>query len=189
MNKVFRLMIAILLLVGILFLARNHIAWAKNSNAQNDKVALLGSDQSNLGVDTEPGSVKPPPIIIPIIPRTGGTSIGGICTVFVDNLAQDINLRAELLGYDSLKEKPKDNPRFLAGVCHLTYQRSGLIIPVLAPNDGNVRICFAALPKIEGKVRVYDEQAWTILDTILQELTNCAPANMTGKYVLSTTQP
>jgi hypothetical protein len=190
MNKGLRILLAALLLMGILLLARDHPAWAGNSTAQNNQVALQGSDQLvTLNGGREPGSVKPPPIVVIIIPRTGGTSIGGVCIVYVDRLAEDINLRGELLGYDSLKERPKDNARYLAGVCHLTYSRGGLIIAVLKPADGNVRICFAALPKIDGKIRIFDERAWTILDTILDHATNCAPAQMTGKYVLTTTQP
>jgi hypothetical protein len=162
MNKGLRILLAALLLMGILLLARDHPAWAGNSTAQNNQVALQGSDQLvTLNGGREPGSVKPPPIVV----------------------------RGELLGYDSLKERPKDNARYLAGVCHLTYSRGGLIIAVLKPADGNVRICFAALPKIDGKIRIFDERAWTILDTILDHATNCAPAQMTGKYVLTTTQP
>ncbi len=189
MNKGFRLIIVVILLLGILILARNHIAWAGNSNTQNRKVAPQGLDQSGLEVNTEPGSVKPPPVVLPVVPRKGGTSIGGICTVYVDALANDISLSAELLGFDSLDERPQDNARYLAGVCSLTYHKASQSIADLAPADGNVRICFAALPKLEGKICVYDEQGWTILGTSLEKLTNCAPANKTGKYILMTTLP
>ena len=84
MKKASRFTIALLLLLGILFLAQGRVAWANHLFEQDP---LAQKDQARSGavahddVDRR-GTVKPPPPDVSV--RESGThSIGGFCTLTV----------------------------------------------------------------------------------------------------------
>ncbi|MBI1856459.1 MAG: hypothetical protein HYR93_11440 [Chloroflexi bacterium] len=191
MNKAIRIGVAILVLAGILFLARNNIAWAGNAPDVINRAGQSQDQSAGLEANANPGSVKPPPVVAPPITKPGTYPVGGVCTVYVEQLADTVSLFAKLLPFDVLKNKPQDTSRYLAGVCDLTYHVSGKPAPEIAPADGNVKICFAALPNIAGKIYVYDGRVWTALETVLESDNKlaCAVAGKTGKYVLAAAQP
>jgi hypothetical protein len=121
-----------------------------------------------------------------VIPETGGTySVGGVCTLNVVTLAEGVSLVAELLEFDVLGERPEEISRYLAGVCSLVYRKSGEQVTEIVQADGEVEICFADVPNATNQIFVYDEEAWTPLETIEEDGLKCAAASKTGKYVLS----
>jgi hypothetical protein len=192
MNKATRIIIAALLLLGILFLARNSVVWAGVSSAATNNAA----DQSQVAAQNanpNPGTVKPPPVVVPPITKTGTYAVGGVCTIIVEQLADTTSLHAQLLPFDVLKARPDGTSRYLAGVCDLTYHISGKLVSNITSTDGTVQVCFAALPNITSKIYVYDVKSstWTALDTTLSSdnLLECAVASQTGRYVLAATQP
>src|SRR5512134_3751629 len=85
MKKASRFTIALLLLLGILFLAQGRVAWAEHLFEQ-DPVAQNGEAQSGAvahdDVDRPGGTVKPPPPDASI-EESGSYSMGGFCTLTV----------------------------------------------------------------------------------------------------------
>jgi len=190
MNKGIRIIFASLLLLGILILARDHIAWAGHASVVNN-VAGQGQVRSVVKdiYAQDPGSVQPPPADL-VIPVTGTYSVGGVCTLQVE-VTDKVVLNAVLLAFDVLDNKPENTTRYLAGVCEITFTVSGQTVTALAPENGNVKICFAALPNIKSAIYVHDYKTWTALDTTLEENNSleCATASKAGRYVLAENNP
>jgi len=189
MNKGFRIIVAGLLLLGILFLARNQIAWAGNSPTANNAVGQSQEQPALLNANPDPGTVKPPPVVVPPITKPGTYPVGGVCTLYVEQLVDTDSLHAKLLPFDVLNGRPQDTSRYLAGVCDLAYHVSGKLVPELPPADGTVKICFAALPNITSKIYVYADKTWTALDTTFENGMECAIASKTGRYILAQSNP
>lgn len=186
MDKNLRMFIAAALLIGILFLARNQMAWAGDLPVQNQSGPAQNQERAGLAdLNAQPGTVKPPPAVVPPITSPGTYSVGGICTLQVEQLADTVSLHALLLPFSTLHNKPDEIERYLAGVCSLNYVKSGKGLTDLAPEDGAVKICFAAIPNVTNKIFVYDDHTWTALDTTVENGLACATASKTGKYVLS----
>lgn len=188
MSKTIRLIIAGLLLLGILLLAGNQIATAGNLLWQNTTVVQGQSASAAFDPANKPGTVKPPPVVVPPINAPGNYSVGGVCTLLVKQLASDVDLHANLLPFNVLKSKPTNDTRYLAGVCNLDYHLSGKPLAELTSEEGTVQICFAQVPNSTSKIYVFDGETWTALDTTLNNGLECALAAKTGKYVL-VTQP
>ena len=189
MNKTLRILIAIVLLATILFLARDQIAQAGAGLVRPKTEAVLGQNQTTSLLDPgDPGSVKPPPVVAPPITGPGTYSVGGICIFRVLELASDVTLHADWLPYSTLGKRPQKIASYLAGVCRAIYTKVGAGIIDLTSADGEVDVCFAAIPSITGKMYVYNDKAWTALDTTVEGGLACAPAQQTGKYVLVTEQ-
>lgn len=191
MSKGIRFIIAVFLVLGVLFLARNQTVFAGNWPWQNNAVVQGQSVSAVLDPNNSLGTVKPPPVVVPPITKPGTYSVGGVCVLYVEQLADTVSLHAKLLPFDALKGSPENTSRYLAGVCDLAYHLSGKPITDLTSDEGNVKICFAALPKINGKIYVYDTKVWTALDTTLDQTTKleCAAASKTGRYVLAASKP
>ncbi len=189
MNKVVRITVAFILSIGILFLAKNQIASAGSWPWQNTAAVQGQSAPAELDTNNQPGTVKPPPVVVPPITKPGTYSLGGVCIIYVEQISDNVMLRAQLLPFVTLRTtRPQDTTRYLAGVCDLTYQLSGKPITDLSTTDGTVKICFAAIPNTTSKIYVYDGQTWTALDTAPLDNNNtleCAIASKTGKYVLA----
>ncbi len=184
MKQKIQFLIAVVMSIGVIFLASNRVAWANGMPAKESQV-LQDPQRSVAAVAAAPGSVRPPSIA-PIIPVTGGVySIGGVCVLELKNMSAEIKLDAELLALDVLEETPKEFTRYLAGVCSLAYQKSGELITDLVLADGNAEICFAALPQTPSQIYVYDDTTWFVLETVLKDGMMCADASKTGKYVLN----
>jgi hypothetical protein len=191
MKKGFRLFAVVVLLFGILFLASSQSAWAGNlihpssgTVQGQDQAALQGHDRGH-DRDREPGSVKPPPVVVPPIKKPGTYSVGGVCVLKVERLSDKVSLHALLQSFNVLDRHPKDIGRYLAGVCTITYVKEGRGTTNLLPADGSVKICFAPVPKKDSKIYVYAGRNWTALDTKLENGLLCADASKAGKYILA----
>ena len=191
MGKIIRWTIAGILLLGILLLAGNQIAAAGNLPWQNNTTVQGQSASAALDPANKPGTVKPPPVVVPPITSPGNYSVGGVCTLLVEQLSADVTLHANLLPFNVLNGKPTTSTRYLAGVCNLAYHLSGQPLPDLTSQLGTVQICFAQVPNTTSQIYVFDGETWTALDTTLNNGLECSLATKTGKYVLVTqpTQP
>ncbi|HEY9151400.1 MAG TPA: hypothetical protein VIN60_00835 [Anaerolineales bacterium] len=186
MNKSIRFISAAILLLGILLLAGNQIVAAGKLPWQNGIVVQSQNASAMLAPGNHKGTVLPPPVVVPPISGTGNYSVGGVCTVLVQQLESDITLHAILLPFNTLQGKPTKTTSYLAGVCDLRYQLSGKPLPSLTSTQGNVQICFAQVPNTTAQIYAFDGQVWTALTTTLVNGLECASASESGKYVLVT---
>ena len=130
MNKFIRLMIMIILVLGIIFVAKSQIAGANPSagpslSSAHDQAQAVNADKNDdckNNKDKCKGSVKPPPRSIHIS-GTGNYSVGGFCTlsvVFNDPvISLDAAIQAPLP-----RELPDTVHRIRQG-CLLIYYASG----------------------------------------------------------------
>ena len=178
MKIVFRLIVLIIVLFGIVGLAKNQVAWAANSSEQlNQSASPQIAESISQGKDDycdkprnkrkheckdrdrdkhdcrrhpgKCGSVKPPSTQV-LIPVTGEYSVGGFCTLSVGLIDPHVLLQASL--QDPL---PRDLPKEVHNVqqgCLVTYYRSGKLLQTLTPELGGTTICFAAVPDQETEV-------------------------------------
>lgn len=143
------------------------------------------------GPNPQPGTVKPPPVVVPPVTGPGTYSVGGICTFRVITLAGTISLHADVLPFSTLGTKPENIAGYVAGVCRATYvEKTAGVMDVVGASDGQIEVCFAAIPNTTVKIYVYVDKTktWTALETTVQNGLACAPAQRTGKYVLVTEQ-
>ena len=189
MNKGVRILIAAILFLGILFLAGNQIASAGNLPWQTGIVALRQNALAQANPNNRPGTVKPPRVVLPPITTPGTFSVGGVCTLVVGHLATNVTVSAHLMSLNVLNNRPKDISRYLAGVCDVTFSKSGKPVSGISSGDGSVKICFAVLPNVQSKIYFYDGKTWTALDTTVQNGLDCTNANSTGRYVLAAIKP
>lgn len=189
MNKTVRILIAVALLAAILYLGQAGITRMVAALVSPKSETLPGQDlTAGLFADDDPGSVKPPPVVVLPITGPGTYSVGGVCTFRVIELASDVTLHANLLPYATLGIRPQTISGYLAGVCRATYTKIGEGVIDLTESDGRVDVCFAAIPDTTEKLYVYNDKTWTALDTTIEGGLACGPAQQSGKYVLVTEQ-
>lgn len=91
MSKTVRIVIAAIFLIGILLLARNQMAWAGYSAEQNrTDLAQVQPTAGVAALKPDPGTVKPPPVVVPPINEPGTYSAGGVCTVIVESISDPL---------------------------------------------------------------------------------------------------
>ncbi len=187
MNQKIRYGIVLILLAGILLLARNSVAGASVSWNQDEKVLQKESHVENAVQAAKPGSVKPPPGEL-VITQSGTYSIGGFCNYTVEFIATDISVRVSL-------ERPLPRPlpdkvHAVRQGCRVTYYQrpAGTRIDEFTPQMGTSRICFAAIPNENTKIyffNVYaDEPVWGPTgQTTVADGVACSDAGKSGVYV------
>src|SRR5512143_1719401 len=94
MNKTIRILIAILLLSGILFLARGQMAGAGELPA-SDEIGPAQAGGAPAAAVAQPGTVRPPPDVVEI-EGPGRAPVGGVCDVRVIRLAEGFTLTVDL---------------------------------------------------------------------------------------------
>jgi hypothetical protein len=212
MTKYFRLFIAILMILGLLALAKGGVAWAAKSSGKSDQPApqSIGQpDQSdkdpcNKNPDSQDckdkekdkdkdkcnpkkedcGSVKPPPKEI-VITVNGEYSVGGFCTLTVEYLVDDHRLNAGVV--TPLPRPLPDGVHKVELGCLLSYYKSEAPIDEMLPEAGKTTICFANSPQKDMQIYFYDANSanpeWTPLETTVTDGIACAVANKSGVYV------
>jgi hypothetical protein len=213
-NKYFRIILLIVLVLGILGLAKNQLAWAATSPQETGQSALSQVEKSILpsrddcdkdknsdkckakdkdkckkhGEDC--GTVKPPPHHV-VISATGDYSVGGFCTLTVVFNDPTIALDASI--EDPLPRDLPDKVHKVSQGCHLIYYESGKRIAELPPASGTATICFAATPQKPMTIYFNDIYSayptWVALETTIQNGIACAAAPSSGVYVASFQKP
>jgi len=217
MKRVFRIIIMIAVLFGIVGLARNQVAWAANSSEKTNQSSALqigkslapGQDDDCDKAENKDrdrckdkdkdkckkhpekcGSVKPPAQHI-VIQKTGDYSVGGFCTLSVTLNDPAVNLDAHI--ETPLPGELPDKVQRVRQACHLTYSSSNQRIDALPVNSGNTTICFAVIPGKPMTLYFYNiyslSPAWTSLETTVENGRACAIGNASGVYVASFQQP
>ena len=213
MKSIFRVILIIVVLFGIIGLARNQVAWAATSSETADQ-STLGQVDESVSPDKdddcdEPenkdrprckdkdkdkdkckknpkhcGSVKPPPRRIHIA-QTGDYSVGGFCTLSTVLNDPEVSLDASIVS-PLPRELPDDVQKVRQG-CLLEYYSSDERIDEMPTASGNTIICFAATP---GKqITIYFDNKysadpeWVALETTTDAGKACAAANASGVYV------
>jgi len=194
MNKYVRVLIALALVLGIAFLARNKVAWA-NPAPQVDASAPLQDDASTLADKTDPGTVKPP---LPEIKfcEDGVYSAGGISTIKARNLAPGYCLEAFLHNKNyALGRIPDGAGKILANVTFLRVFYQGKFVYEVPSEDGDVEICYALPPGTQAQIYFYNhygprfgkgkgQPSWEPLQTTVVDGMACASAQTSGAYAL-----
>jgi hypothetical protein len=193
-------MIMFSLIVGIVFVARNQVAWANQSSdlslsAREDGQAAVADKKDdckdkNKNKDKCKGTVKPPPKDL-FIPVTGEYSVGGFCTLSIVLNDPAITLDATIK-----TPLPSDLPDKVHKVrqgCLLTYYSSDLRIDELSSNSGSATVCFAATPQQQTVVYFHNTYSsnptWVALETTVQNGIACAAAPKSGVYVATFQNP
>ena len=204
MYKFIRVMIAISLVLGIVLLAQDQVAWANHSaapslsaeNQEMQSVAPAPGDEDcekDKGKDKDKckGTVKPPNPRDLIIPVTGDYSVGGFCTLTIELKDPEITLDASI--ETPLPGELPDEVQKIRQGCLLTYYSSNQRINELTPELGNTTICFAGIPSKQMLLYFYDiyspNPEWVPLQTNDQGGIVCASGNLSGVYVATFQQP
>jgi hypothetical protein len=216
MKRVLRVIIMIVVLLGMVGLAQNQLAWAATSPqgtnqsalSQVEKSILPSRDDCDKDKNSDKckdkdkdkdkckkhkedcGTVKPPPHQI-LIPVTGEYSVGGFCTI-----STEFNDPTILLDASIETPLPRDLPEKVHKVrqgCHLIYYASGTRIDELSSDSGTTTICFAATPQKQMTIyfnNIYaPNPTWAPLETTVQNGTACATGNTSGVYVATFQTP
>ena len=194
MKKLFRILMAVAVFAGILFLAGNPVAWA----GQADNSPQV-SDANLQGVDAlgkpEPGSVKPPPADVTAC-GDGIHSVGGVATLTITNLADGYCITAFLRNHAfALGRIPDGAGKVLAHITFLRVFYHGRLVYELPLTDGKVEICYAIPPDKTAQMYFFDfygprldqrsgKPDWQPLDTTVNDSAGCTSAQITGAYAL-----
>jgi hypothetical protein len=197
MGKFVRTCIAIIMLLSVILLARNNVAWAATSASQDDQSSMTEAELS-AALDRDKdcdkdrnkdkdkckckdkdncGSVRPPVDSLKIC-EPGLYSVGGVATLDVKKL-QDRDQKPDCF-YAHVEDGEdvggigKKDGRVLSDQIVLTSVGQGSII----------RICFAAPPS--KKVTIYFSAggSWKALGTQVKDGMACAQVPDSGSFVL-----
>jgi hypothetical protein len=200
-NKFIRLTIMIAVVLGIVFVAQNQVAWANQApgpslSARQDReqsvlpAAKDDCKDKNKNKDKCQGTVKTPPHQI-LIPVTGDYSVGGFCTLNVAFNDPAITLDATL--QTPLPRDLPDKVHKVSQGCLLTYYSSSQRLDELSASAGSATICFAAIPQQQTVVyfhNLYDANpTWVPLETTVENGIACAAAPKSGVYVATFETP
>lgn len=190
MSKLLRIVLVVVSVAVIALLAGGTVVWAALVRGDNPAGVFNGADPALSPWRRKPnsGTVKPPPAISLLVRQSGTFSLGGFCIFKVDSLSPDILFTVERVDVSVLDQPlPVPDGIYLSPVCSVQYHdRIGNHLPGLQPGDGNVQICFAAIPDRFGDIYVdsqFTTPVWTDLATIVDNIEACAPANESGFYV------
>ncbi len=191
MNKTFRVIIALALVLGVAILAKDNIAWAGPNSDVDSSVSPQDNPSPPLAPLGKPGSVKPPRYRL-VIPVTGGTfPIGGICTFTaqynISGLVDVVFVEEQIEQSRSIPFPEANGVMHLPG-CHVLHYKLEKVMTETALADGSWTICFAARPEETTTIHYYLDDLetitppWIPLETTVVNGIACAPANYSGVY-------
>lgn len=182
MSKYVRVMIAVTLLLGIVLLARNQVAWAQ-PGTEAERPAL--AQEADAGPSSiAGGTVKPPPNKIKVC-KDGVYSVGGVSILKVKNLAPDYCLKAFVQRRSHVSGHIPDGAgRILADVTFLQVFYRNRLVSQLPEKDGQVQICYAIPPRKQAKLYFKSGALWRPLETTVKNDFACAAAQYSGAYAL-----
>lgn len=193
--KLLRVLVVISMVLGIVVLAQDQVAWAEPATEveDSDKIEEVSSSFMKFGDGDKsgPGTVKPPRRWLWTC-EDGFYSLGGVATLSVENLAHHYCLRAILWRrHWPPVYVPHDAGSFLADITFLRVFYRNRFKKQLPVEDGSVELCYAVPPGKEAKIYFLDfygrrrgKPTWVALDTRVENGIACAPAQKSGAYAL-----
>ena len=186
MKKYVQIIVALVIVVSVVWMAKGGIAWASGLPAAQAPVSLPVSAQND-------ASMAPPPFVTDIT-ETGIYNIGGICLLDVEYKNTEAKLKdqadAEVPIEESGKVPFSGEGQLLFPGCHVVHYMDGEIIREMSSRDGDWKVCFGDNPDIRD-VKIYyylDEpengtKVWIPLETYKEDTLVCATAHFTGVYM------
>lgn len=190
MGKYVRILIAIVVLLSLVLLGRDKLAWAANSGpdsapGQNTKQSISphkdkhcnkDKDKKNEKCDDDDdGTVKPPKENVEACEK-GQYSVGGVVTLQVKSLSKDGCLKANVRPWDpAVDHMPSSAGTVLSNVLSLE----------LAAKQTNARICFAVPPGKQVNIYSSSQGSWKPVKTQVKNGVACANVSTSGNYTLA----
>lgn len=196
-NKFFRVVIAVVVVLGIALLAKGQVAWAGPNNAAPAAVSGQG-DTSVLLAKPKPGSVKPPPPVLHACAK-GLYSVGGVVVMEIKDLEPGYCVEAELSSpYFPVYPIQAEAGNALAHFLFVRIYFHGSLTDDLPAEDGTVDACYAIPPEKQAQFYFYDfywkrfekraeaPLVWDLIDTRVdtEGKTACAFTQVSGVYGL-----
>ena len=192
-----RVIIAIGIVSGILLMAAGQVVWAEPAEVSASTTSSEIVSSSPL-LNTESGSVKPPPSKLTAC-GNGSYSVGGVVVLEITDLKPDYCVIAVLRNPKfQVKRIPSDEgkPQAQFLFLHMYYKKK--LIHEVPATDGTIVACYALPPEKTVKFFFYDlywarfktltaaPAAWAALDTQVNDgnKTACAFTPFSGVYAL-----
>lgn len=196
MNKYIRMLLVLIVMLGVLLLARGKVVWAGPTSEANQPASILDKGPSAPIAKPDPGTVKPPPAEITVC-EDGTHSIGGVAILKVTKLKAGYCLEAFLWDHAfAIGRIPDGAGKVLADVTFLKVYYKGRFIYEVPEEDGNIEICYAVPPDTQ-QAQIYffnfygprfgmrtGQPSWEPLDTTVTNGVACAQAQTSGAYAL-----
>ena len=198
MNKNLRLILAVVMALGIVLLAKGQVAWAGTTDNSAPSAGLgLGVSPVVLA-ELEPGSVKPPPPAFRVC-EDGLYSVGGVVVMEIRDLKPRYCVEAELWSpLFPVSPIQADAGKPLAHFLFLRIYFGGMLTDDLPAGDGTIDACYALPPEKQAQFYFYDyywkhfekmtvaPSMWAQLETRfdIEKKTACAFTQVSGVYGL-----
>lgn len=181
MRKTILVLVAFILVLSIAGIARTNPAWA-----------------SVLPATWQPGEAArseafAPPLKLITITQDGIYNVGGVCTVEVDFLKENLQIiaDAEVPIEESKKVIYPGDANLLFPGCHFVHFKDDEIVNPLDSQDGTAEVCFGASSNMVMSIWYYldstpaEGRVWQELPTWLEDNGRlvCASAKYTGVYM------
>jgi hypothetical protein len=189
MGKYIRVLIAILVVLSIVLLARDQVAKAQpdtSLHAKDQGSVLLHRDECGKDKDKKDrdkdkckdkdgphGSVLPPDDDIEVCQR-GSYSVGGVATLDIKNLRGEGCLTAHTSSPTDVTPLPVASGTALSDVIALTLPTRGAIL----------KICFAVPPGEQARIYSSSSGSWRAVRTQVKNGIACAEVKNSGNYTL-----
>lgn len=189
MSKLFRV-ISVIVIIGAVLVLSNQAAeagWAPREKPVQD-AQLPKQEQSRVSEpsDTQPesvgkeGTIRPPDCSGLTIVESGQYSLCGVAMISAELKENGVEVVV------TLEPLPSGAGKVVAGTVNLECWVDGKIHDGPHDEHAEPKLCFAAPPGKDVEVRFFDEtaNAWVAVETTVAEGQACAPANISGKYIL-----
>ena len=190
-KKYLRVIIVIVVLMGIIVLAKNQVAWAGPAT-ETRQVSGFGQVQPSVSLNN-PGSVQAPSSSHEACEKDV-FSVGGAITFEIKDLKPGYCVETDLWD-TTFGVIPEDTGKVLGykGVIRI-YFHGELVYELLAA-DGSIQACFAIPPEKQALIYFYDSYgqrfekrtdtpSWETIDTTVDNNIACAFTQKSGVYAL-----
>ncbi len=186
MKKYIQIIVALVIVVAVIWMAKGGIAWASGLPAMQPPVEL------SKPISVQNDSNLAPPRFVTDISESGIYNIGGVCLLNVEYKGTNLKNKAdaEIPIEESGKVPFSYEGKLLFPGCHVVHYKDGEIAREAATEDGNWKVCFGDNPDMRD-VRIYyyldnpetGDKVWIPLETYKEDTLACATARFTGVYM------
>lgn len=201
MGKIIRILIAVIVILSFVLLARSGAAWAANPGAdsaslqsavqpgkskpcfdehgkkrdcEDDDNEADDEDDEDGDDDDDDGTVKPPSHRIKVC-KLGTFSVGGVATIQIKQLRRGDCVIAFTVPYD-----PDDDPPLPPNTSVLT----DILELKLPKKNALVKLCFAAPPGKKVGIYTFSHGEWKSVSTGVKNGVICTETAKSGSFIL-----